>query len=85
MKNTFKDDFGCSYKHSSVLTLCFSKHHLYPLLKERHQDKKIAYMLVEVSTVRSCKMAIQAVSVALTQLPWGMHSDVLPHCVILYA
>lgn len=56
-----------------------------PPSKERHQDKKTAYMLVEVFTVRSCEMAIQAVSVVLTQLPQGMHSDVLPHCVILYA
>lgn len=35
-------------------------------------------MLVEVSTVRSCKMAIRAVSVALTL--WGMHSNALFYC-----
>lgn len=37
-----------------------------------------AYMLVEVSTVRSCKMAIQAVSVVLTL--WGMHSNAPFYC-----
>jgi len=42
-------------------------------------------MLVEVSTVRNRKMAIQAVPVVLTQLLWGMHSNVLFHCVILCA
>lgn len=35
-------------------------------------------MLVEVSTVRSCKMAIRAVSVVLTL--WGMHSNALFYC-----
>lgn len=42
----------------------------------------LVLVLVEVSTVRSCKMAIQAVSVAFTQLLWGMHSNVLLCCVI---
>lgn len=42
-------------------------------------------MLTQVSTVRSCRMAVQAVSGVLTQLLWGMHTNTLFHCVILYA
>lgn len=42
-------------------------------------------MLVEVSTVRSCKRAVQAVSVVLTPLLWGMHANMRFHWVILYA
>lgn len=45
---------GCSGKHGSILTLCFSKHILRLLLKGRHQGKKkTTYKLVEVCAVRS--------------------------------
>lgn len=51
----------------------------------RHEGKKIACMLPRVSTVRSCRMAVQALSGVLTQLLWELHSNALFHCVILYA
>lgn len=52
---------------------------------KRHQGKKTTCMLAQVSTVRSCRMAVQAASGELTQLLWGMHSNTFFYCVILYA
>lgn len=52
---------------------------------KRHQGKKIACMLTQFCTVRSCRMAVQAVSGVLTQLLWGVHTNALFHCLILYA
>lgn len=72
------------YVNTALFRLCAFQS-IYFTSFRRHQGKKIACMLTQVSTVRSCRMAVQAVSGAVTPLLWGMHTNALFHCESLYA
>lgn len=72
------------YVNTALFWLCAFQSIYFTSFK-RHQGKKTTCMLAQVSTVRSCRMAVQAASGELTQLLWGMHSNTFFYCVILYA